>query len=75
VKESDLTPDERTRIYIMVDDIVDTLKKIEVAGGRILTPRTDIAPGSGAFAVFADPAGAEFGLRRAKALTSGHLTR
>jgi hypothetical protein len=62
VKESDRTPDEQTRIYIMVDDISDTLKKIEAAGGGVLTPRTDIAPGSGAFAVFADPAGAEFGL-------------
>ena len=62
VKESDRTPDEQTRIYIMVDDIPDTLKKIEAAGGRVLTARTDIAPGPGAFAVFADPAGAEFGL-------------
>ena len=62
VKESDRTPDEQTRIYIMVDDISDTLKKIEAAGGMVLTPRTDIAPGSGAFAVFADPAGIEFGL-------------
>jgi predicted enzyme related to lactoylglutathione lyase len=62
VKESDRTPDERTRIYIMVDDISDSLDKIKVAGGRTLTPRTDIAPGSGAFAIFADPAGAEFGL-------------
>ena len=62
VKESDRTPDEQTRIYIMVDDILDTLKKIEAAGGRVLTPRKDIAPNSGAFAVFADPAGTEFGL-------------
>ena len=62
VKESDRTPDERTRIYIMVDDIPATLNKIEAAGGRVLTPRTEIAPGFGAFAVFADPAGAEFGL-------------
>ena len=62
VKESDRTPDEQTRIYIMVDDISDTLKKIEAAGGRVTTPRTDIAPGSGAFAAFVDPAGAEFGL-------------
>jgi len=31
VKESDRTPDEHTRIYIMVDDISDTLKKIEAA--------------------------------------------
>ena len=62
VKESDRTPDEHTRIYIMVDDISDTLGKIEAAGGRVLTGRKDIAPGMGAFAVFADPAGAEFGL-------------
>lgn len=62
VKESDRTPGEQTRIYIMVDDILDTLKKIETAGGRLLTPRTDIAPGAGAFAVFEDPAGTEFGL-------------
>src|SRR5512132_83399 len=62
VKESDRTPDEQTRIYIMVDDISDTLKKIEAAGGVVLTPRTDIAPGFGAFAVFADPAGTKFGI-------------
>src|SRR5947207_13275227 len=55
VKESDRTPDERTRIYIMVDDISDTLKKIEAAGGRVLTPRKDIDTGPGASAVSADP--------------------
>ena len=54
VKESDRTPAEQTRVYIMVDDISGTLKKIEAAGGKVLTPRTDIAPGSGAFAIFAD---------------------
>ena len=62
VNEGDRTPDEQTRVYIMVDDISDTLKKIEASGGRVLTPRTDIAPDAGAFAVFADPAGTDFGL-------------
>lgn len=62
VKERDRTADERTRIYIMVDTIADTLKQIEAAGGKILTPRTDIGPDMGAFAVFADPVGNEFGL-------------
>ena len=62
VKESDRTPDETTRIYIMVDSIADTLKQVEAAGGRILRQRTEIGPGLGAFAVFADPAGADFGL-------------
>lgn len=62
VKESDRTPDERTRTYIMVDAIAITLKGIEAAGGRVLTPRTEIGPGMGAFAAFADPVGNEFGL-------------
>jgi len=62
VKESDRTPDERTRTYIMVDGIAETLKRIEAAGGRVLKPRTEIGPGMGAFAIFADPVGNEFGL-------------
>jgi len=62
VKESDRTPDERTRTYIMVDAIPEALKRIEASGGRVLTPRTDIGVGMGAFAVFADPVGNEFGL-------------
>jgi len=62
VKESDRTPDERTRVYIMVDDITESLKQIQAAGGKILTPRTEIGPDMGAFAAFADPVGNEFGL-------------
>src|SRR5205085_11799418 len=62
VKASDRTPDEQTRIYIMVEDILDTLKKIEAAGGRVLKQRTDIAPSSGAFDFFTDHAGTRFGL-------------
>jgi len=62
VKEADRTPDERTRVYIMADSIAETLPRVEKAGGRVLTPRTDIGPGMGAFAAFADPVGNEFGL-------------
>ncbi len=62
VKEGDRTPDERTRVYIMADSIADTLVRIVAAGGRVLTPRTDIGPNLGAFAAFADPVGNEFGL-------------
>ena len=62
VNESDRTPDERTRTYIMVDSIADTLPRIVAAGGRMLTPRTEIRPGMGAFAAFLDPVGNEFGL-------------
>ena len=62
VKESDRTSDERTRTYIMVDSITETLRQIEMAGGTVLTPRTDIGESMGAFAAFADPVGNEFGL-------------
>jgi predicted enzyme related to lactoylglutathione lyase len=36
--------------------------QIEKAGGKVITPRTDIGPNMGAFAIFADPVGNEFGL-------------
>ena len=62
VKESDRTRDERTRLYIMVDSIAESLKQIQAAGGTVLTPRKDIGPNMGAFAAFADPVGNEFGL-------------
>jgi len=62
VRESDRTPDERTRTYIMADNITETLEQIEKRGGTILIPRTEIGPNMGAFAVFADPVGNEFGL-------------
>ncbi len=62
VKEEDRTPDEHTRIYIMVDSITDSLNQIKAAGGKVQTPRTDIGPNMGAFAAFADPVGNEFGL-------------
>jgi predicted enzyme related to lactoylglutathione lyase len=62
VKEDDRTPDERTRTYIMVDSITESLKRIERAGGKVVTQRTDIGNDKGAFAAFTDPVGNEFGL-------------
>jgi predicted enzyme related to lactoylglutathione lyase len=46
----------------MVDRIADALGQIAQNGGKVLTPRTDIGPQMGAFAVFTDPVGNEFGL-------------
>jgi predicted enzyme related to lactoylglutathione lyase len=46
----------------MVDSIAESLIQIENAGGRVVTPRTDIGPNMGAFAAFTDPSGNEFGL-------------
>src|SRR5262245_2028351 len=62
VKAADRTADERTRVYIMVDSINESLPLIKAAGGKVLTPRTDIGPNLGAFAAFSDPVGNEFGL-------------
>jgi len=64
VKESDRTPGETIRTYIMVDDIDTTLKQIVAAGGLVSKPRAEIVPdgGMGAFAIFTDPVGVEFGL-------------
>jgi predicted enzyme related to lactoylglutathione lyase len=62
VKEADRAPDERTRAYIMVDDIATSLRQIVAAGGTVRHPRTDLGPGMGAFAIFIDPVGNEFGL-------------
>ena len=62
VEEGDRTPDERTRTYIMVNSIAESLNRIEGAGGRVITPRTEIGPNMGAFAAFTDPVGNEFGL-------------
>ena len=62
VREADRTPDERIRVYIMVDSIAESLDRIQAAGGKVLTSRPDIGPNMGAFAAFADPVGNEFGL-------------
>ena len=48
-------------LMIDVSSVDDALKEIEAAGGRVLSPRTDI-PGMGAFAYFTDPEGNALGL-------------
>lgn len=51
--------------YILSDAIEKTSKKIEQAGGRILTPKTEI-PNMGWFAVFQDSEGTVNALYQAK---------
>ena len=60
---SDRVPGRKPAMKIPLSgaEVPGSLKRIEAAGGRIVTPRTDIGE-AGAFAVFVDPAGAEFGL-------------
>jgi predicted enzyme related to lactoylglutathione lyase len=48
-------------ITVGVDSIDDALKKIEAAGGSVVTPRTEI-PGMGAYAYFTDTEGNTLGL-------------
>ncbi len=62
VREGHRTPDETTRIYIMVDSVAASLAQVAARGGRVLTARTEVGPGMGAFGIFRDPVGNEFGL-------------
>ncbi|MBI5305387.1 MAG: VOC family protein [Chloroflexi bacterium] len=48
-------------IYLGVPDIVAALKKVESAGGKTVTGKTEI-PGNGWFAFFTDPTGNRIGL-------------
>ncbi len=47
--------------YVGVDDIHDTLNKVEKSGGKVIVPYTEIGE-MGALAVFVDPQGATLGL-------------
>jgi predicted enzyme related to lactoylglutathione lyase len=59
MQRSDETPSPV--ITIDVDDIEQSLKDVEAAGGTTVTPRTPI-PGMGAFGYFKDPEGNVMGL-------------
>jgi predicted enzyme related to lactoylglutathione lyase len=64
MERSDLTPSPV--ITIDVDDIEQSLKDVEAAGGSTVTPRTPI-PGMGAFGYFKDPEGNVMGLWETRA--------
>ena len=48
-------------MYILVESIEDTLKKVETNGGKIIHPKTEI-PNMGWFAYLADPEGNVLGI-------------
>lgn len=48
------SPDTGPMIHIMVDNIDETLPKIESLGGKTVKPKTEISPEIGHFAVFHD---------------------
>ena len=54
-------PHQYVMLYIEVDDIADTLRKIESQGGSVVVPENPV-PGSGHFAWCRDPQGNLFGL-------------
>src|SRR5262245_45374782 len=47
--------------YVGVQSVADTIKKVESAGGKVVTPKTPI-PGMGAYARIADTEGNIIGL-------------
>jgi len=54
-------PFHYTTFYVQVDNIGESLKKIESLGGKVVVPEQPI-PGSGSFAWFSDPDGNVVGL-------------
>ena len=48
-------------VYVGVDSIEETVKKIEGAGGRLVVAKTEV-PGMGWFVTFLDPEGNEMSL-------------
>jgi uncharacterized protein len=48
-------------IYVDVESVDDAIKKVEAAGGRVVTPKTPI-PGMGAYARITDTEGNVIGL-------------
>jgi uncharacterized protein len=55
-------PDGGPILYLAVDDIAAVLARVEAAGGTVVIPRTEIAPGVGHRATFRDTAGSLLGL-------------
>jgi predicted enzyme related to lactoylglutathione lyase len=53
-------------VYVNVDDLTSSSKKVRELGGKILNERIEV-PGHGTFAVVADPTGAVFNLWQAAA--------
>jgi predicted enzyme related to lactoylglutathione lyase len=51
-------------VYISSDDLPADAKRIEAAGGKILSPAMDV-PGMGTFQFFSDPSGARLSLWKA----------
>jgi len=47
--------------FVLVDDVAETLAKVEAAGGRVVHPET-VIPAIGTFALFADPDGIVLGI-------------
>jgi hypothetical protein len=48
-------------VYVGTDDIEATLKRVDVLGGKVIMPKTEI-PNTGWFAFFLDPTGNQIGL-------------
>ncbi len=54
----------RVSIFIQVDDLQETLEKIESQGGKTLVPPQVLPDGMGSIAMFLDPSGNVVGLHQ-----------
>lgn len=55
-------PDPCIDVYIRVEDIPDTLARVESLGGRTEKPKTEIGGDYGFYAWFRDPCGCRIGV-------------
>jgi uncharacterized protein len=61
--EGDTSPAGRhVRVYLDVDDMEETLARIEKAGGEVVAARTAVPGDNGWLATFADPSGLKLSL-------------
>jgi len=53
-KQAKIAKENGVAVYIEVEDIDSTMKKIEENGGKLIQPKTQISPEYGYFASFSD---------------------
>ncbi|RKU09236.1 VOC family protein [Candidatus Poribacteria bacterium] len=60
----DMDFSNRVSIFIQVEDLQETLEKIEIKGGKTLVPPQELPDSMGSIAMFLDPSGNVVGLHQ-----------
>jgi hypothetical protein len=62
ISKTDSIPNSCIDVYVGVDDIAATLKRVEELGGQPTGSKVEIGSGMGCYAFFLDPCGCRIGL-------------